>query len=149
MNMHPVQVPSIILPRVAPLGTEVEMVADLNEHTSIEFDCTYLQEKQIHILAMEVVAVGVPGNLLCWVELSPVATPISGNYWAAIGGGGGAQPPLAPAVIVGTGVNLTQHTIILPWTQHSVYARVVVRTPVAAALPLAYWVVQVIVAGKR
>lgn len=146
--MPAVQVPSLILPRVWSLGTETETIADLVEHTSLEFAVDNLRDKTIRILATEMIALGVPGNLLIWVELSPVLTTTSGAYWAAIGGGGGALAPLAPTVEVATGVPLTIHTILLPWGIHSAFARVVVRTPVAAALPTAFWVVQAIIEAK-
>lgn len=152
MNLIVIQRPSIILPAIpdwtAFLGTETEAIDDLVEHTSIEFEVKYLQEKMIHISALEAVGVGVPGNLLCWVELSPYLTTTSADYWAAIGGGGGVFPPTAPHVEVGTGVNGAIHTIILPWAIHSENARVVIQTPVAAALPLAFWVVQAMICGK-
>lgn len=144
-----IQVPSIILPRVWSLGTETETIADLVEHTSLEFVCEYLQEKEVQILAIEAVAAGVPGPLWCWIELSPVPSTVSGNYWAAIGGGGNFLPPTAPTIEIGTGVHLTQHTILLPWAIHSSYARLVVQTPVAAALPLASWMIQAVVSGKK
>lgn len=155
--MGVIQVPSIILPVRAPLFTETETVADLVEHTSLEFPVEYLQEKEIHIVATEVVVAGVPGNLQCWVELSPwpsanslywpVPLPATAVYWAAIGGGGGAIAPVAPLIEVATGVNATVHSILIPWPIHSVWARLVVQTPVAAALPTAFWIVQAIFSG--
>ena len=148
----PIQIPAFILPLNAALptsiGIETETVADLVAHTSIEFPCEDLQEKVIHITAVEIVVAGVPGNLWCWVELSPFLTVTTGNYWAAIGGGGGVLAPVAPLIEVATGVNLTVHGIMLPWTIHSPYARLVIRTPVAAALPGAFWVIQAVVYGK-
>jgi len=148
-----IQVPSIILPTVAPLGTETEAIDDLVEHTSLEFLVENLQEKTIHILATEAVAFGVPGNLLCWVELSPYpstifAGPPGVGYWSAIGGGGGVLVPLTPIIEVATGVNLTAHTINIAWNIHSRYARLVIQTPVAAALPWAFWGVQAIFEGR-
>ena len=153
------QAPSLILPQVWVTGLETELVADLVEHTSIEFPVEFLQEKTVHILAVEAVAVGVPGNLQIWVELSPFPSansaywvaplPTATAYWAAIGGGGGISlPPVAPVIEVGTGVNNTMHTIIIPWTLHSGWARVVIQTPVAAALPGAFWAVQILFSGK-
>lgn len=143
-----IQVPSIILPvlTVQDIGIIIETIDDVAEHTSEEFIVEYLQEKQIHITATEVIAFGVPGNLLCWVELSPVPTTISAAYWAAIGGGGGALAPVAPYVEVGTGVNGRVHGIILPWSIHSIYARLIVQTPFPIAT--AAWTVQAIVEGK-
>ena len=155
--MNVIQGPWVILPRVVILGTETETVADLVEHTSIEFPVEYLQEKEIHILATEVVMFGVPGNLQCWVELSPVPTannlmwpaplPVLGQYWAAIGGGGGAIAPTAPLVEVATGVMGTTHSILIPWAIHSAWARLVIQTPVSANVATAFWIVQAIFSG--
>ena len=156
--MAVIQPPSIILPTLTPLGTEVETVNNLLEHTSIEFPVEYLQEKQIHIVATEVVVAGVPGSLWCWVELSPFPSanslmwpaplPATAAYWAAIGGGGGALAPVAPLIEVATGVNATVHSILIPWTQHSAWARLIIQTPVAAAPATAFWLVQAIVSAK-
>ncbi|TET14044.1 MAG: hypothetical protein E3J81_07425 [Dehalococcoidia bacterium] len=151
--MTTLQVPSIILPTIGVLGTEVETVNDLVEHTSIEFPVEYLQEKMVHIIATEVVVVpGVPGNLNCWIELSPLPSvnslmwpaplPVNPAAWAAIGGGGGALAPVAPVVEVGTGVNAVVHTILIPWEIHSAWARLVVQTPVSATPLTAYWILQ-------
>jgi len=152
-----IQAPSIILPTLAPTGLETETVANLVEHTSIEFPVEYLQEKEIHIIATEVVVAGVPGNLQCWVELSPIPSvnnlmwpfplPANATYWAAIGGGGGALAPTAPLIEVGTGINATVHSILIPWAIHSPWARLVVQTPVSATPLTAYWIVQAIVSG--
>lgn len=148
--MVTIQVPSIVLPQVWTLGTETETVADLVTHLSIDIPVEYLQEKIIHIMAIEAVVAGVPGNLQCWVELSPIESTVSAAYWAAIGGGGGALAPVAPVIVVATGVNGTVHTILLPWAIHSPFARVVIQTPVAAALPAAFWVVQALIsAGSK
>ena len=141
-----IQFPSIILPIIAPLGTESEAILDALEHTSLEFDVTYLQEKNIQIVATEV-GFGAPGPLNAWIELSPVLSTTSTWYWAAIGGGGGLIAPTAPVVIVGTGVAATLiHAFMLPWTIHSVYARLVVQTPIPAAA--AAWAVQAVFVGK-
>jgi len=155
--MTVIQTSWVILPTVVVLGTETETVADLVEHTSIEFPVEYLQEKEIHILATEVVLFGVPGNLQCWVELSPFPSvnnlmwpaplPALGTYWAAIGGGGGAMAPVAPLVEVATGVTTTVHSILIPWAIHSPWARLVVQTPVAAAPATAFWILQAIFCG--
>lgn len=157
--MSVIQIPAIILPRLAPLFTETETINNLVEHTSIEFPVAYLQEKQIHIVATEVVVAGVPGSLWCWVELSPwpsanslmwpAPLPASGAYWAAIGGGGGISlPPTAPLIEVGTGVNATVHTILIPWAIHSAWARLVIQTPVSATPLTAFWLLQAIVSAK-
>jgi len=153
-----IQFPSLVLPQAWTLGTEAEVVADLVEHTSIEFPTEYIHDKIVTIVASEVVALGVPGNLWVWVELSPYPTlnstywpvplPVTGSYWSAIGGGGGAIAPIAPLIIIGTGVNGTIHTEMLAWNMHSTFARIVVQTPVAAALPLAFWGIQCIFSGK-
>jgi len=142
------QVQSIILPTISPLGTETETIDDLVEHTSLEFPIDYIQEKNVQIIATEVTALGVSGPLWAWVELSPVASTTSTAYWAAIGGGGGDIVPTTPTIVPATGVSLTVHTFMLQWTTHSPFARVVIQTPVAAALPLAVWLVQVVVGGK-
>lgn len=108
-------------------------------------------------LIITAAALAIPGNLWLWVELSPVASTTSTSYWSAIGGGGGPLDPatglpyiapVAPAIEVATGVNGTVHTLILPWAIHSPYARLVVQTPVAAALPAAFWVVQALISAK-
>jgi len=160
------QVPSLILPDVTQqpyiLGTETETIDDLVEHTSIEFPVEYLQEKEVHITATEVaLAAVVPGNLWCWVELSPVPSannnywpfplPTSTAYWAAIGGGGGAIVPTVPHIEVSGLAGLLgtlTHTIILPWEIHSPWARLVMQTPIAAGLPNAYWVLQCMMSAK-
>lgn len=143
-----VQIPSIILPTVWSVGNEVEAIADLVEHTSIEFSVEYLQEKMIGLMIMEVVGVGAPGNLQAWVELSPYPSTVSPIYWGAIGGGGGVLPPAAPIVVVGTGVNGTVHTVLIPWNIHSAYARLVVQTPANPGLPNDFWMVQALFSGK-
>lgn len=93
----------------------------------------------------------VPGPLWCWIELSPVASTVSTAYWAAIGGGGGALVPIAPHIEVSglAGVPGTLiHGFTLPWSVHSVWARIVIQTPVAASVPVAYWGVQVLISAK-
>jgi len=141
-----IQKPSIVLPQVWSTGTETELIADSNEHASIDIPTEYLQEKTVHLLATEVVVAGTPGNLWCWVELSPVDSDTSTAYWSAIGGGGGALTPLSPVIEAGTGVNGTVHTFTLSWTTHSAYARIIVQTPSPSAT--AFWAVQCIVAAK-
>jgi len=141
-----IQKPSIVLPQVWSVGTETETIADNAEHTSIDIPVEYLQEKLIHILATEVVVAGTPGNLWCWVELSPVDSDVSTAYWSAIGGGGGALTPVSPVIEAGTGVNGTIHTLTLCWTIHSAYARVIVQTPSPAAT--AFWAVQALFSAK-
>ncbi|MDO8635686.1 MAG: hypothetical protein Q7R34_05495 [Dehalococcoidia bacterium] len=136
----------LILPTVYQTELETESVADALEHTSIEVEVRHLKDKSIQIVAMEIVAAGVPGNLQMWVETSPYPSTLSTAFWAAIGGGGGVIAPTSPVVGVGTGVHLTVHTFILPWSIHSEYVRLVVQTPVAAAA--ASWLVQARLSGK-
>jgi len=150
--MAVIQVPWIILPTTVVLGTEVETINDLAEHTSIEFQVEYLQEKMVNIIATEVVVAGVPGNLNCWIELSPLPSvnslmwpaplPVNPAAFGAIGGGGGFLDPIVPVVEVGTGVNAVIHPILIPWEIHSAWARLVVQTPVSATPLTAYWIVQ-------
>jgi len=149
MTVPIIQVHSLILPTYHPLGTEPEDIDDLLTHISSEFYCADIQEKKGQIIAIENVVAGVPGNLWWWVELSPVPSTISAAYWAAIGGGGGALAPAIPNILAGTGVDATTHTDLLAWTIHGEYARIIVQTPVAAALPNAFWQVQVIFSGKK
>jgi len=137
------QTPSIILPQVWEIGTETEIIGDTITHVSLDIFTEYLEEKQIHIIATE--AVGIAGNLWCWVELSPVSSAISTAFFAAIGGGGGALPPVAPFIEAGVGAG-TVHTILLPWVIHSPYARLVVQTPVLGA---GIWAVQALVSAKK
>lgn len=142
------QIPSLILPTVAPLPTSVETVADLITHVSLELDVDHLRSKIVQIIAIEVVVAGVPGNLHCWIELSPYLTTTSATFWAAIGGGGGVLPPVLPVIEGATGVPGRVHSIILPWTIHSTYARLVVQTPVAAGLPGNFWRLQAVFGGR-
>lgn len=139
------QMPSLVLPAVWIVDTEVENIDDLLEYTSISIDVEELQEKRIHVIATEVVGVGAPGNLWCWIELSPSA---AAGTWGAIGGGGGALVPIAPVIEAGVGVNGTVHNILIPWAIHSMFARVVVQTPVNAGLPDDWWTVQCWISGK-
>ncbi len=156
--MTVIQTPAIVLPVAAPTGLEAETVNDLLEHTSIEFPVPYLEQKQIQIVATEVVVAGMPGALNCWVELSPLPSanslywpaplPVSAAYWGAIGGGGGALPPVAPLVEAATGVTTTVHPLNIPWLQHSAWARLVIQTPISATPLTAFWLVQAIFSAK-
>lgn len=128
------------------LGTETETINDTAEHPSVDVLCESLQEKIVYITAAEVVVAGVPGPLWCWIELSPYDSDTSTAFWAAIGGGGGAIAPTSPHIEIATGVNGTIHGIILPWTIHSPYARLVIQTP--ASVATAVWAVQAIFGGK-
>jgi len=113
----------------------------------------------VHIIATEVVVAGVPGNLNCWIELSPLPSannlmwpaplPFNPAIWGAIGGGGGALAPVAPILEVGTGVPATAiHNILIPWAIHSAWARLVVQTPIPN--PTAGWILQaVFTAGSK
>jgi len=148
MSIPTIQVRSIVLPSLTPFGTETENINDLLEHTSRDIEVEYLQDKIIHVIAIEAITAGVPGNLWVWVELSPFPTTTSADYWMAIGGGGGALVPVAPLVEVATGADTTIHTFTLPWAIHSPYARVVVQTPVSATPLTANWVVQCWFSGK-
>lgn len=144
--IQPIQIPSLILPTVWVTGAETESVADALEHTSIEIDVSNLRDKIITVMAVEVVAVGAPGPLWAWVELSPYPSTVSTAFWAAIGGGGGALTPLVPTIIAGTGVNGTVHTFDLPWSVHAAYARLVVQTPAIAVGES--WAVQAYLNGQ-
>ncbi len=143
-----IQVPSLILPQYWVAGTEHEDIDDLVTHVSREFYIADIHEKKVHIIAIETVAVGPPGNLEWWVELSPVPSTVSNAYWAAIGGGGGFVPPVFPNILVATGVDGTAQNDMIAWLMHSAYARVVVQTPINAGLPNDFWQVQVIIEGK-
>ena len=146
----PIQIPSIILPQAWRLGTEVANINDLLEHTSIDILTRDLEYKTIHIQATEsIIGVAVPGNLWCWVEVSPVASIVSNLFWHAIGGGGGALPPTAPVIEAALGAHLTVHNIVLAWNIHLPYARLVIQTPVAAGLPNAIWAVQASFMGAK
>jgi hypothetical protein len=158
--MTTIQRPSLVLPAITtrppnPLQ-DVEAIADLLTHVSIEFRTEYLQDNEMHIWAIEQVAAGVPGNLWAWIELSPYPSTITAAFWGAIGGGGGpsypvvpAMVPVAPLIEVATGINNVVHNVFLPWAIHSPWARLVVQTPVAAALPNAFWVVQAYFSAKK
>ena len=150
--MRAYQTPVIILPHVAPLGTETEAIADAVTHVSLEVDTAFFQEKRVSLVAIEGVLAGAAGNLLWWVELAVARTTTSPLYWVAIGGGGGALAgsaglPVAttPNVLVGTGVNGARQNDQIFWTAHAQYARVVVQTPVPAAF--AAWGVQALFEG--
>ena len=149
--LTPFQEPSLVLPAgwepaITGLPTDFETVNDVAEHISMEMDVSALEYKTFHIVATEVVTVGAPGNLQCWVELSPYSDAVTEVFYAAIGGGGGAMPPVAPTIIGGVGVNGMVHSVLLAFNMFSPYARVVVHTPVIAAAD--YWTVQVYAYGK-
>ena len=64
MTAPSIQVASIVLPTVWTFGTEVENINDLVVHQGLTMSVLYLQEKMIHVVATEVVAVGAPGEAL-------------------------------------------------------------------------------------
>lgn len=158
------QRPSLILPTsyaTASGGTlaSTETINDAVEHTSAEVFIEHFNNVMVHIYAVEVIPVaGNPDNLLCWVELSPWPTanttrllwpsplPTSSVYWTAIGGGGGVVPPAAPDTIVPTGVSTTGQSILIPFTAHSMWCRVVLQTTAPHAT--SYWLTQVLISGK-
>jgi len=153
MEVMSVQIPIIILPTVAPTGTEVEIVADAVTHVSLEpannnglSILEYCYEKTAFIFAQEVVVAGVPGPLNIWVEESAYPSAVSPLFWSAIGGGGGAFAPIAFDTIVGVGVNDAVHGLPIHWNSYAPFIRVVVQTPFPAAA--AFWAVQVIFAAQ-
>lgn len=141
--------PAIVLPTTASLtpnirlGTEYENVDDNVAHYSDPIIVQDLQEKKFQVDAIEWVIMAAPGNLQVWVEVATY------NYMARFGG---VVTPwvwavlAAPAVIVPTGVMMTAHSVILPWTTHSFYARVGVLAPGAGAVD--FWIVQASIEGK-
>jgi hypothetical protein len=144
------QAPSVVLPipTLSSTGTETELINDLVTHVSFDIPVENLREKKINLIATEIIAAGVVGPLWCWIETSPVPSTISTAYWAAIGGGGGALPPLAPVIEIPTGVTLTVHSFELNWNIHSLYARLIVQTPVAATPLTAFWSIQALFSGQ-
>lgn len=138
--------PDLILPATYGAGTatmeDTETVLDSVTHVSTEYQTVLATEKVVTVMAIEVVNVAAPGDLWCWIELSPLPSanrndwvspnPTSSLMWGAIGGGGGALTPSNPTIITATGVNNTVHNIILPWTVHSQFARLVVQQPTIA-----------------
>lgn len=141
------QIPSVVLPSAVALANQPEIIDDLLTHVSREFEVDSLLNKQAYIVAVEDFTAGVPGPLWVWVELSPVPSTNNPLYWAAIGGGGGTLPPLNPMIIAANGVLFDIHGALLPWTQHSVWARIVVQTPVSVNIATAVWDVQVLFSG--
>ncbi len=148
-----IQIPSIILPTVwiagdatTVTGLELETVANALTHVGQELYVGDLEYKTVLITAIEVVTAGIPGPLNCWIELSPYLSTFSTGWWTAIGGGGGAVPPVTPVIEVGAGVDGRVHGIIIPWVLHSPYFRLVVQTP--APVATATWTVQAVITGK-
>jgi len=138
---------TLVLPQYWVTGLETEDLNNLAAHVSIEFYIPEIQEKNLHVMAVENITAGVLGPLSVWVELSPVPSVMSTAYWAAIGGGGGALGPVAPLVIAGVGVG-TVHTEMIPWAIHSEWARVIAQMPASANPLTAFWQVQLIFSGK-
>jgi hypothetical protein len=142
------------MPVSSSTEAETEKINDLVIHYSKELTTEYLNEKNIHVIAKEVISTGIPGSLWCWVELSPVSsadTRWTDAYYAAVGGGGGRiNPatkvpyisPYTPIVIVPEIVNNRMHSVMLAWDVPSKYARLAVLVPVAPAPATAYWEVQ-------
>lgn len=140
--------PAIVLPTTASLtagrsGLEVENVNDAVAHYSDPVVVQDLQEKKFQVYAIEWITVASPGNINIWVEIAPydyfqmlLGTTTPGT-WTLLG---------AVAVIVATGVTLTAHSIILPWTTHSFYARVGVQAAGASAPD--FWICSASIEGK-
>jgi len=146
--MGAIQVPSIILPQVWLTGLEVETMNDLVAHPSIAFSApAHLKEKNVFVQTAEFVALGVPGALWLWIEVSPIDPAISAAYWTAIGGGGGPVAPLAPVILAPTGVLGAQQTVQIPWRLHTPWMRFMAQMPVAAAPLTAHWLVQAVITG--
>jgi len=118
------QIPTVVLPQIAPLGTELEVVADAVEHVSVSFPVDSLQEKTVQIYAVLAVAAA---PLSVWIEVAPADVAAA---YVILG---------APAVLAVTG------DAVLQWTTHSSFARVVVQCPAWAA---GMWVCQVTMEGK-
>lgn len=114
----------------------VEIVFNALTHVSIEVPVNFMDEKSVSVIATESVAVGVPGNLNLWIEVSPYPSTTATAYWTRLG---------SVVTIAGTGVNLTVHPLVLPWTTYSAYMRLVVQTPVPALA--AGWLVQAMYGG--
>lgn len=138
---------TLILPQYWDNGLETEDLNDILEHTSVEIFVPEVHEKTVNILAIENITAGAMANLSVWIELSPVPSPVSTVYWAAIGGGGGALAPTAPLIIAAAGVNGTVHTEFLAFNTHTEWMRVVVQSALPAPLT-AFWQVQIIMSGK-
>ena len=120
------QFPTIVLPQVAPLGTETETIADAVAHTSLAFPVGHLQEKIVYVYATNPLGAAAP--LQVWVELAP--SDIAAAY---------TMLGAAPTILVVTG------NAILQWTTHSTFARVIAQCPTWA---VGAWVVQVVYGAK-
>ena len=120
------QNPTIILPQVAPLGTETETVADALEHVSLSFPADSIQEKVVYVYAVN--AAGLAAPLEVWIEIAP--SDVAAAY---------VMLGAAPTILVVTG------DVVIPWTTHSSFARVVAQCP---AYVIGGWVLQVVVGAK-
>ena len=123
--MTAVQFPTIVLPQVAPLGTEVETIANAVVRTSLSFPVDSLQEKTVYVYATNPLGMAAP--LQIWVELAPAN--VAAAYVALA----------APTILVVTG------TAIIPWTTHSSFARVQAQCPAWVA---GSWILQVVFEAK-
>lgn len=121
----PVQFPNIILPQYAPLGTEVETIADAIQHVSLSLPVEFLQEKVVYIYATNPLGAAAP--LQVWVELAP--SDVAAAYVQLA----------APTILVVTG------DAIIQWTTHSSFARVIAQCPGWAA---GAWAVQIAFEAK-
>lgn len=123
--MNSYLIPNIILPTYAPLGTEVEAIADAAQHVSLAFGVHAQQEKTVQVYATNLLGLAAP--LWVWVEVAP--SNVNAAYVQLA----------APTILVVTG------NTILQWTTHSSWARVVAQCP---AWVLGAWAVQIIIEGK-
>jgi len=120
------QTPTIVLPQVAPLGTETEIVVDIVEHVSLTFPVDSLQEKIVYVYAVNAGGAAAPLNV--WVELAP--SDVAAAYVALA----------VPTILVVTG------DAVLQWTTHSSFARIVVQCPTWA---IGGWVLQIVFGAKH
>jgi len=102
-----------------------ENIADNGVHASVAFDVSRFQEKTIYVYAT---AVAVPAPLNVWVELAH--TNVATAY-VVLGA--------APLTLVVTG------SLVIPWTTHSSFARVVAQCPGWVG---GQWLCQVVFEGK-
>lgn len=117
----PIQVATIVLPTVAPLGTEVEAIADTLEHVSLSFPTGHLQEKVVYVYATNPAGLAAP--LQVWIEIASVNVAAA---YVLLG---------IPTVLV-----VTSDTV-LQWTTHSAFVRVVAQSPLWVA---GAWALQVL-----
>ncbi len=127
------QVPTIVIPTVAPLATSTLDITDATAVDSNDLECAFLQEKSFYIQVIEVFAVAAPGNLVCTVFISP-----DGTNYVQLG---------LPTTIVATGVLATQQAAIMPFTTHSEFC--MLRLQAVAATAASYWTVVAVFSGKK